>query len=82
MEYHKPKCKNSTKEKVKSTSRKKQRHREKEITSEDSGGESGDGGLGTKRKTLSIRKSNQSKPKKMFPCNVCGKQMISASKLR
>lgn len=27
-------------------------------------------------------KTKQQKPKKMFPCEVCGKQMISASKLR
>lgn len=28
------------------------------------------------------RKEKLPKPKKMFPCQVCGKQMISASKLR
>lgn len=28
------------------------------------------------------RKSKEPKPKRMFPCHVCGKHMISASKLR
>uniref|UniRef100_W8B0F2 Zinc finger protein 846 n=1 Tax=Ceratitis capitata TaxID=7213 RepID=W8B0F2_CERCA len=34
------------------------------------------------RTFISSRKTKEPKPKRMFPCQVCGKHMISASKLR
>ncbi|XP_058978040.1 zinc finger protein 486 isoform X2 [Musca domestica] len=85
MEVHEPKIKTISKPSTSNGSRKRKRRKAKPTTSDDSEEEEAKPEPDGVKETKEVKKkskSSQPKPKKTFPCNICGKEMISASKLR
>ncbi|XP_073829106.1 uncharacterized protein [Musca autumnalis] len=85
MEVHEPKTKTISKPSTSNGSRKRRRRKQKAATTTTDDSEEETQREPVKKEAKEVipkTKDTQPKPKKTYPCNICGKEMISASKLR